>query len=59
MAATPAAKLRSLNSKEAVVLDADAVADAASRTLTDRAFVAYGGVLSCLPHNVHESATFR
>ena len=26
---------------EAVVLDADAVADAASRTLTDRAFVAY------------------
>jgi len=44
---------------EAVVLDADAVADAGSRTLNGRAFGAYGGVLSCLPHNVDESATFR
>jgi hypothetical protein len=44
---------------EAVVFDADAVADAAPRTLTDRAFVAYGGALSCLPHNIDESATFR
>ena len=43
----------------AVVLDADAVADAASRTLTDRALVVSGGVLSRLSHNVDESATFR
>ena len=44
---------------EAIVLDADAVADAASRTLTDRAFVAYGGVLSWPSHNIDEWATFR
>jgi hypothetical protein len=44
---------------EVVVLDADAVVDAASRTLTDRAFVAYGGVLSRLSHNVDEWVTFR
>jgi hypothetical protein len=44
---------------EAIVLDADALADAASRTITDRAFVAYGGVLSWRSHNVDESATLR
>ena len=46
---------------EAVVLDADAdaVADAAARTLIDRPFVAYGGVPSCLSRNVDELATFR
>jgi hypothetical protein len=40
-------------------VEADAVADDASRTLIGRAFWAYGGVLSCPPHNVDESATFR
>jgi hypothetical protein len=59
LAVTPAAKPRYRNSIGPVVLDADAVADAASRTLTDRAFMAYGGVLSCLSHKVDESATFR
>ena len=38
----------------AVVLDADAVADVASRTPTDRAFVAYGGALSWPSYNVDE-----
>jgi hypothetical protein len=51
--------VRCLNSIAAIVLDADAVGAAASRSLTDRAFVAYGGELSRLSHNVDESATLR
>jgi hypothetical protein len=45
---------------EAIVLHAvaAAVADAASRTLTDRAFVAHHGVPSRRSHNVDEWATF-
>jgi hypothetical protein len=42
---------------EALVLDA--VADVASRTLADPAFVAYGSVPSWPPHNVDESETIR
>ena len=44
---------------EAVVLDADAVADAASRTLTDRAFVAYARRAVVALTQLDESATFR